>query len=458
MTIVVFAGPSISKVDRSRFRQIIFRPPAAQGDIFRACSSKPKAIGLIDGYFDGVPSVWHKEILWALSQGIAVFGSASMGALRAAELDSFGMKGVGTIYHWYRDGVLEDDDEVALLHGPEETHFCTLSEAMVNVRATCEAALRASVLDPSGAKRITEIAKLIHYKDRSWHSILGGSAEFAAFRQWLDRDSVDQKAIDAVAMMDELCKFDAERDPSLGEVFQFEHTNLWVSATRQWAADTERNIEDDVVSDAEILEELRLDVALFKELAEQALLRSLLLSQADETQAPPDHAEKMRAMGRLRNRLGLTRKVDLDVWVHRNNLDEEALENILHDEVRIEQVRREHGSSRDGHIIALLKLRDVHGKLSNRAKDKKAFLKSQAVGNAEVPNHGIAPPLLLNWFFANRKEQSLSEDIDNLVATLGLHSRQDFYRLLADEYVYSMSTHGGQDGSKVKFAPGKAGD
>ena len=62
--------------------------------MFQRFAGAPGAIGVIDGYFDGVPSVWHKEILWALSQGIRVFGGASMGALRAAELDGFGMTGV----------------------------------------------------------------------------------------------------------------------------------------------------------------------------------------------------------------------------------------------------------------------------------------------------------------------------------------------------------------------------
>jgi hypothetical protein len=70
----------------------------------------------VDGYFERVPAVWHKEVLWAISQGIRVYGSASMGALRAAELSAFGMIGIGKIFEWYRDGVIERDDEVAVAH------------------------------------------------------------------------------------------------------------------------------------------------------------------------------------------------------------------------------------------------------------------------------------------------------------------------------------------------------
>ena len=70
--------------------------------------------------FEGAPSVWHHELLAALDAGVAVYGGASMGALRAAELWPLGVVGVGTVFGWYRDGVLDDDDEVALYHAPPE--------------------------------------------------------------------------------------------------------------------------------------------------------------------------------------------------------------------------------------------------------------------------------------------------------------------------------------------------
>src|SRR5688572_32760283 len=50
--------------------------------------------------------------------GVRVFGAASMGALRAAELQPFGMIGVGQVFQAYRRGHLTDDDEVAVAHGP----------------------------------------------------------------------------------------------------------------------------------------------------------------------------------------------------------------------------------------------------------------------------------------------------------------------------------------------------
>src|SRR6185503_19851746 len=93
------------------------------------------------------PAVWHKEILWAMSEGIHVFVSGSMGALRAAELASFGMIGVGAVFEAYRDGVLEDDDEVAVVHAAAEHDYRAGSEALVNIRATLARARTEGVLD-----------------------------------------------------------------------------------------------------------------------------------------------------------------------------------------------------------------------------------------------------------------------------------------------------------------------
>ena len=98
--IVVFLGPSLPLAAARSELDAVYRGPVAQGDVYRAVTGgdAPEAIGIVDGQFDHVPAVWHKEILWAMDQGIHVYGSASMGALRAAELHAFGMEGVGTIF------------------------------------------------------------------------------------------------------------------------------------------------------------------------------------------------------------------------------------------------------------------------------------------------------------------------------------------------------------------------
>src|SRR5438034_1893547 len=147
MSIYVFTGPTLPPQHAQGILEAIYLPPVSQGDVDRIARTKPQAIAIVDGYFHQVPAVWHKEILWALSQGIRVFGSASMGALRAAELESFGMEGVGWVFEEFRSGRLEDDDEVACLHSAVEVNgvLLTASEPMVNIRRTLECAESQSV-------------------------------------------------------------------------------------------------------------------------------------------------------------------------------------------------------------------------------------------------------------------------------------------------------------------------
>src|SRR5437764_2123392 len=132
MSVCIFLGPSLSIAEARAELEAEYLPPVSEGDVYRATLREPSVIGIVDGYFEHVPAVWHKEILWAMSQGIHVFGSASMGALRAAELTAFGMTGVGAIFEACRDGLLEDDDEVAVTHGLAEDGYRTGSDAMVN--------------------------------------------------------------------------------------------------------------------------------------------------------------------------------------------------------------------------------------------------------------------------------------------------------------------------------------
>jgi hypothetical protein len=182
---VVFAGPSLPPGSVAAPSWLHWRPPLRQGDLYRAALEWPDVIGVVDGYFETVPTVWHKEILWALSQGIAVYGAASIGALRAVELEPFGMRGVGAIFAAFRDGTLTDDDEVALQHGPAELGYVAVTEAMVNVRATLARAVVEGVVEAAEAELVVAAGKAIFYKERTVPAILdavraGAASDIAA--------------------------------------------------------------------------------------------------------------------------------------------------------------------------------------------------------------------------------------------------------------------------------------
>src|SRR5688500_5989111 len=172
MSVYVFLGPTLPEAEARPRLDATYLPPVACGDVLGLMAEKPTAIGIIDGYFDLKPAVFHKEILYALAHGVRVFGAASMGALRAAELDQFGMEGVGKIFEAYRSGALEDDDEVAVVHATEEAAFVAYSDGMVNLRDALERARDWRIIGLDTCEALVRVAKECFYAERSWPRLL----------------------------------------------------------------------------------------------------------------------------------------------------------------------------------------------------------------------------------------------------------------------------------------------
>lgn len=236
----IFAGPSLPPTARTHLPGVAWLPPAAQGDFFAAARTGPAAIGLIDGYFGSVASVWHKEVLWALDHGIHVYGAASIGALRAAELAAFGMHGVGAIFTAYHDGTLEDDDEVALLHGPAETGYVSLSEPMVNFRASFAAAVHDGVLAEAQSRLLIGSGKKLFYQERRLPAVItaaerrGLPANVSAnLNAWWPNGRVDQKRLDALALQDRIAGHLENPPPPFAPAWRFAHTAQWEAVRRR---------------------------------------------------------------------------------------------------------------------------------------------------------------------------------------------------------------------------------
>lgn len=212
--LTVFLGPSLPWAEARKVAPgAVLLPPARQGDVWRALEARPRAIALIDGVFESQPSVWHHELLDALDSGVAVFGAASMGALRAVELGSFGMIGVGRICGWLRDGTIRDDAEVALLHATAEHDFRALTLPLVNVRAAALAARSSRVLSAVQARALVVCAEEIFYQERTWPKLLAAQGWSARIRAGWDAFAgaglPDQKADDARECLREASRFAA---------------------------------------------------------------------------------------------------------------------------------------------------------------------------------------------------------------------------------------------------------
>ena len=165
---VVFLGPSLAVEDAERILDADYLPPICRGDLAKL-PEHVRYVGIIDGEFYQSLSVSPKEVLKLLRRGVTVFGASSMGALRAAETWKLGTIGVGQIFTMYRDGILDADDEVALIY--ERDTYRKLSEPLVNIRAALEMAAAAGAIDAHEKNDLLLKMKSLYFPERSHQAL-----------------------------------------------------------------------------------------------------------------------------------------------------------------------------------------------------------------------------------------------------------------------------------------------
>ncbi len=445
MSAVVFVGPTLDAASVAGFLDAEVLPPVKQGDVYRAATNRPRAIGIIDGYFEGVPSVWHKEILWAIEQGIAVFGSASMGALRASELSDFGMIGVGGIYEAYSSGHIKDDDEVAVLHGPEELGFPTLSEPMVSIRGTVRRAVDAGILGSDEAEIVLGTAKSLYYHDRTWKAVQSGvGAELGGHRffDWLQDGRVDAKRDDACEMLKAMRVFLQKDDQPQPSVQRVERTLVWDGLVRRVGAETQAH-----PADQGVLNELRLDPDRFFDTRERAALRMFARQNAGRSGAQADRSALLEQMSLHRARHGLARRSDILAWLERNDLDEAGYEDLLNGSACKKSLLERKSTELIPHILAELRWEGTYSELKARANAKDRMIE---VNDGRDREHSGADKVrMLIWYFETVLESAVPEDLDAYAQSLGLAGREDLHELIAGEFLYCMGAGGsGQTAGK----------
>ena len=224
---VLFAGPSLHGVAFDA-GDVVLRGPARMGDLERAVGEGATVIGLVDGHYQQVGAVWHKEILLALASGVAVFGAASMGALRAAECEPFGMLPIGSIAERYCAGTLNDDADVALTNGPAELGFPPLTEPMVDVEATASALCVAGHVSADEAAAIVGAARRVFFADRTVEAIFAHPSlprDERLQRLYLTH-RVSQKTADALELLAVL-KAWRPGEPRPGPAWRFANSPFW---------------------------------------------------------------------------------------------------------------------------------------------------------------------------------------------------------------------------------------
>ena len=177
--IIIYTGLSLSFdeakeiLDSHEDVEVIYKKPIKRGDLGLAIREHPNIIGIIDGVFHQNSAVGHREILKAINEGICVVGASSMGALRASELDSLGMKGIGYVYEQYATGKVTSDDDVAVMLDSETLE--QLSEPLINMEYTFTKAVEKDIITQDEKAELISIAKSTFYPKRNYAQTLNGS-------------------------------------------------------------------------------------------------------------------------------------------------------------------------------------------------------------------------------------------------------------------------------------------
>jgi len=213
--IIVFLGPSLEQSAAEKILPAEYRPPAKRGDLLAAVHDGATIIGLVDGVFHQESAVAHREILTAIKKGVGVVGASSMGALRAAEMDTLGMVGIGAIYQMYKTGELESDDEVALVFDPSSG--LALSEPLINIRFTLKRAREEGIIDAAAHDALLSSARSVFYPQRTYRTIVSQAGDTIdaktreRFLVWVETGQCDQKREDAVAALEYIRKIAGEK-------------------------------------------------------------------------------------------------------------------------------------------------------------------------------------------------------------------------------------------------------
>ncbi len=169
----MYAGPSLdAEAVHALLPDAVIHPPVRHGDLTASPVGAGDRLVVLDGQFFQSASVRHKEICEVIARGAAVYGAASMGALRAAELGPYGMTGSGIVYRLYASGFIERDDEVALVHTEPDTGSRALTVALVSVRVALRRMVRRRVFGPDEEARLLAAAEELPFTARTWRGIL----------------------------------------------------------------------------------------------------------------------------------------------------------------------------------------------------------------------------------------------------------------------------------------------
>jgi hypothetical protein len=346
-----------------------------------------------------------------------------MGALREAELWSFGMEGVGTVFEAFRDGVLTADDEVALVHGSAADGYRALSEPLVNIRDGLSLAETRGLVSRAEREALIRTAQATFYPERSWSRVLrdahalGMNADRAErLRCFLAEERPNVKRRDAIAALTHVA---TTRDRVAPEApFDFEPTEFWlrlVASMVRASGDAGRSEP----FEASVLDHARLAVDDYRALRDRALLSLLVATEAERAGIRVGPEQISAAARRFRFRHGLLSAERTREWLAQNSLTAEDLTELCRLEAMCDELSARHARELDAAIAAELKRTGRFASFADAVRRQNDVLRAAGIATPSLEDAGVDATALLAWY---------KEHVRPLTGGIDLHARERGFR------------------------------
>ncbi len=445
MNIFVFLGPSLAQSKAQTILDAVYLPPVAMGDLYRLIETQAKpgdVVAIIDGLFEQVPAIWHKEVLYALSKGIHVYGASSMGALRASELHSFGMQGVGKIFEAYRDGVIQDDDEVAVSHAMAEQKYRSLSDAMASLRLGLGELFEQDFIDQVQHDHLIHSAKTQHYSRRSWSFILEQAALLALSEASLNKIkhyalTFDAKAKDATSLLKLLASKlnDGFKLSPYQADFVLQNTVFWVGLKHEERQRITLMSQQESLNSDFLLSDIARNAKALHPSGDEMINKALLLKLADHLVVDAKFTqEDLQAATKAilyRNKLHSAQAIQQ--WISQQRLSKSGWHDLVLMEAKLTALRTINIQELDSFIITQLRRNGEFSHLAANVIKQNEKIKYMGIKKPSLSDAGIDEQSLQKWY--EGKCGQMLPDPKSHAHNLGFETLRDFINEILITYM-----------------------
>lgn len=166
--IKIYSGITLDESSVKRILpQAFFSRPISRGDLLGDIRERYHVICIIDGTFHHFPAVNCGEIMDAMRSGLRVYGTSSMGALRASELDVHGMIGHGAIYEHIKQSPFFRDDYLGQTFEEEAGATRRASVPYIDLFFSMKKLMEIKRITKKQFEHICQFYRNLHYTDRN---------------------------------------------------------------------------------------------------------------------------------------------------------------------------------------------------------------------------------------------------------------------------------------------------